>query len=181
MFPLYHDLVEQSENRRQLVRDLRKQEINKIVKPFSFDVRDREAARLKARKLREQRDEEDRLVMAASGTFRAAELNQSVFEAVDWEKSEEERKRRIRQRSEKMLRASSAGRQRTARKEPQETPSQMRRPIKTHKVPNFLEIHKKEAKKMEETKQLAEEQRNKRPKSAAPSKTGYFECLIRTI
>ena len=62
MFPLYHDLVEQAENRRQIVRDLRKEQISKIVKPFSFDERDQKAAREKARKQREQRDEEDRLV-----------------------------------------------------------------------------------------------------------------------
>ena len=62
MFPLYHDLVEQAENRRQIVRDLRKEQISKIVKPFSFDERDQKAAREKARKHREQRDEEDRLV-----------------------------------------------------------------------------------------------------------------------
>lgn len=64
MFPLYHDLVEQAENRRQIVRDLRKEEISKIIKPFSFDQRDQQAAREKARKLREQREEEDKLVKA---------------------------------------------------------------------------------------------------------------------
>ena len=188
VFPLYHDLVEQAETRRQIVRDLRKQQINKNVKPFSFDARDREAAREKARRIREARDEEDRLVKATSSTFRAMELDRSVLEnVIDWDTAEEERKKRIRERSEKTLRASSAGRQVTSRKEPTDTQCHVQRRIKTHKVPNFAEIHKKEAKKMEETKQLAEEQRSKRPKSAAPSKQSnklklpFFENRIKNF
>ena len=157
--------------RRQIVCDLRKQQITKNVKPFSFDARDREMAREKARRIREARDEEDRLVKATCTKFRAMELDRSIMEnMIDWDVAEDQRKKRIRQRSEKTLRASSAGRQLTSRKEPTDTKCQPQRRIKTHKVPNFAEIHKKEAKKMEETKQLAEEQRIKRPKSAAPSK-----------
>jgi len=69
-YPLYHDLVEQSENRRKIVTDLRKEELNKIINPFSFVERDQLKARLKAEKLRIQRDEQERLVKLTADTFK---------------------------------------------------------------------------------------------------------------
>ena len=56
---------------------------------------------------------------ATFSTFRALDLDRSVLDnSIDWETSELERKKRIRERSERTLRASSAGRQKTSRKEP---------------------------------------------------------------
>ena len=130
------------------MRDLRKQQINKNVKPFSFDARDREAAREKARRIREARDEEDRLVKATSSTFRAMELDRSVLEnVIDWDTAEEERKKRIRERSEKTLRASSAGRQVTSRKEPTDTQGHVQRRIKHIKCPTLPRFTKKRQRK----------------------------------
>ena len=120
VYPLYHDLVEQSENRRKIVRDIRKgnhskylrfsiipflEELQKILKPFSFAERDEKKAREKARKIREQRDEQDKIVLMASGTFKATELDKSILEtSFDPETEEMERKKRIRERSEKLMR-----------------------------------------------------------------------------
>ena len=75
------------------------------MKPFSFAERDEKKAREKARKIREQRDEQDKIVLMASGTFKATELDKSILEtSFDPETEEMERKKRIRERSEKLMR-----------------------------------------------------------------------------
>ena len=75
------------------------------MKPFSFAERDEKKAREKARKIREQRDEQDKIVLMASSTFKATELDRSILEnSFDPETEEIERKKRIRERSEKLMR-----------------------------------------------------------------------------
>ena len=75
------------------------------MKPFSFAERDEKKARERARKIREQRDEQDKIVLMASGTFKATELDKSILEtSFDPETEEMERKKRIRERSEKLMR-----------------------------------------------------------------------------
>ena len=81
------------------------EELQKILKPFSFAERDEKKARERARKIREQRDEQDKIVLMASGTFKATELDKSILEtSFDPETEEMERKKRIRERSEKLMR-----------------------------------------------------------------------------
>ena len=104
-YPLYHDLVEQSENRRKIVSDLRKEELNKIINPFSFAERDQLKAKLKAEKIRIQRDEQERLVKITADTFKATELDKSILEnKIDQDAIEYDRQMRIKKRSEKLLR-----------------------------------------------------------------------------
>ena len=81
------------------------EELQKILKPFSFAERDEKKARERARRIREQRDEQDKIVLMASGTFKATELDKSILEtSFDPETEEMERKKRIRERSEKLMR-----------------------------------------------------------------------------
>ena len=57
-------------------------------------------------------------------------------------------------------------------------PSPSRTPlVSATPVPDFKTIHKRNAKKMQKAKIAAEDERNRRPKSAAPSKIAIVPSL----
>merc|ERR1711931_189331 len=69
-----------------------------------------------------------------------------------------------------MRSASAGGLERVLKVQKQRDPSPPRQPLVTATpVPNFETIHKRNAEKMRKAKITAEEERSRRPKSAAPS------------
>ena len=65
-YPIYHDVLEQSESRRKIVLDARRAELAKMSKAPSFIEREEKKAREKAEKVRKLKDEEDRLISMLS-------------------------------------------------------------------------------------------------------------------
>ena len=65
-YPIYHDVLTQSESRRKLGLDARRQELAKMAKAPSFIEREEKKARENAEKVRKKKDEEDRLITMLS-------------------------------------------------------------------------------------------------------------------
>jgi len=170
-YPLYHDILLQSESRRQLVLENRRRELERIQNPPSFIEREERKKREKAERERKAKDEEERLINLLSNSFRAQEIDEKVFdEKIDRESEEEARQARIRSRSEHLLRSASLpSRMKSApvRKATQSEPFLVERK-RSHIVPDFKKLHLENAKRMEMAKKKAEQERNNRPKTAAP-------------
>jgi len=169
-YPLYHDILLQSESRRKLVLESRRRELERIQNPPSFVERDERKKREKAQQIRMAKDEEERLIGLLSNSFKARDADYEILHTSQ-DIDEEQRQSRIRARSEHLLRtASLPSRMKSApvRREYSQTESIAPRQRRSHAVPDFKKLHQENARKMQEAKSRAEEERNKRPKTAAP-------------
>ena len=81
-YPIYHDVLEQSESRRKLVLDARRAELAKMSKAPSFIEREEKKAREKAEKVRKLKDEEDRLISMLSKYFLVFKNFNSFFQKI---------------------------------------------------------------------------------------------------
>lgn len=168
-YPLYHDIVLQSESRRKVVLENRKLEFENYMNPPSFIQREEKKKFEKSRKIRELKDQEEKMIQLLSNSFRATDLDETIFEEPN--NFEEERKLRIEERSRTLLRSASLPRRMKSapvRRAASATGEIEKFSRKFHHVPDFKKLHQINQTKMEQKKRDDEELRNKRPKTAAP-------------
>jgi len=103
-YPLYHDIVEQSDTRRKLTFEKRMKDLQEKSTAPSFVDRDQEKQRQKAMAVREMRDEEEAFLKTLASSFKAKKPNMEVLAPKQsLEEFEAERENRIRARAEKLL------------------------------------------------------------------------------
>ena len=104
-YPLYHDILLQSESRRRLVLDSRRKELEKMQNPPSFIEREERKKRENAEKIRKIRDDEEKLIGLLSNSFKARDVDENILEqSMNYDELEDGRQARIKTRSEELLR-----------------------------------------------------------------------------